>query len=117
MAQTRSQIRIFSKKTPVSTTRPPARAPKIEPPPALTKAHGQVIATKPANMPLHIMDGSGFLVLTHHIQSVDASAPVAEASMGLTATTLMRKSGPARVDPGLNPNQPKARMNEASIAI
>ena len=86
-------------------------------PPALTNAQGAVIATRPASMPLHIMDGSGFLVRNHHIHSVAASAPVAEASMVLTATTAMRRSVPASVEPGLKPNQPNARMNVPSIAI
>ena len=36
-------------------------------PPALTNAHGAVMATKPASMPLHIIDGSGFFVLNHHM--------------------------------------------------
>ena len=49
-------------------------------PPALTNAHGQVMATRPASMPLHIIEGSGFFVRTHHIHMVAARAPVAEAS-------------------------------------
>ena len=64
-------------------------------PPALTNAHGQVIATKPANMPLHIIEGSGFLVRNHHIHKVAPSAPVADASIVFTATTAMRRSVPA----------------------
>ena len=53
----------------------PAIRPRRLAPPALTKAHGQVIATKPANMPLHIIEGSGFFVLNHHIHSVAPKAP------------------------------------------
>src|SRR6266436_5458154 len=117
MAPTQSSMPFLSKKKTDSTTRTPAMRPSQKAPPALTNAHGQVIATKPASMPLHIMEGSGFLVLTHHIHSVDAKAPVAEASIVFTATTLMRKSVPARVEPGLNPNQPKARMNVPNMAI
>src|SRR5664280_785208 len=117
MAPTESSMPILSKKKTASTTRTPATAPRMEEPPALTNAQGQVIATNPASMPLHIMDGSGFLVRNHHIQRVEASAPVAEASMVLTATTAMRRSVAARDEPGLNPNQPKARMNVPSIAI
>ena len=33
------------------------------------------------------------------------------ASIVLTTTKLMRRSVPASVEPGLKPNQPKARMN------
>src|SRR6267142_2883664 len=93
--------------------------PEIRPiqqaPPALTKAHGQVIATNPASMPLNIIEGSGFFVRTHHIHNVAAKAAVAEASMVLTATTAIRRSVPASVEPGLNPNQPNARMNVPNI--
>src|SRR5215467_7895996 len=95
---------ILSKKNTDSTTRTPAIKPRRLAPPALTKAHGQVIATRPASMPLHIMDGSGFLVRTHHIQRVAPKAPVADASIVLTATTAMRRSVLARLEPGLNPN-------------
>ena len=83
----------------------------------LTKAQGAVMATRPASMPLHIIEGSGFLVRNHHIQSEAASAPVAEASIVLTATMLIRKSPPARVEPALKPNHPKARMNVPRTAI
>ena len=77
----------------------------------LTKAHGAVIATSPASIPLHIILGSGFLNLKIHIHRVAAKAPVADANMVLVATTLMRRSAPASVDPALKPNHPKARMN------
>src|SRR5205085_2776902 len=86
-------------------------------PPALTNAQGAVIATRPANMPLHIMDGSGFLVLNHQTYSVVDKAAVEPAIMVLTAITAMRRSVPARVEPGLNPNQPNARMNVPSMTI
>ena len=67
-------------------------------------------------MPLQAMLGSGFLVRTHHIQRIAPRQPVAEASMVLVATTAMRKSVPASVEPGLNPNQPKARMKVPRMA-
>ena len=75
------------------------------------------MATRPANMPLHIMLGSGFPLRTFHIQRAEANAPKALASIVLVATTAIRKSVPANVDPGLNPNQPNARMNVPIIAI
>ncbi len=108
---------ILSKKNTDSTQRIPATRPRIEAPPALTKAQGQVMATRPASMPLHIIAGSGFFVLNHHIQSVAPRAPVAEASIVLTATTAMRRSVAASDEPGLKPNQPNARMNVPSMTI
>ena len=41
---------------------------------------------------------------------MDENAAAADASMVLTATTPILKSPPAREEPALNPNQPKARM-------
>ena len=52
-----------------------------------------------------------------HIQRVAANAPVAEASMVLVATTPMRRSVPASVEPALKPNHPKARMNVPMTAM
>src|ERR1700739_4642189 len=102
MAPTASSIPILSKKNTDSTTRMPAIRPIQNAPPALTKAHGQVMATNPASMPLHIIEGSGFLVRNHHIHKVAPSAPLAEAIIVLVATTATRSSVPARLDPGLN---------------
>src|SRR5437588_9462170 len=106
MAPTQSSMPILSKKKTDSTTRTPATRPRRLAPPALTNAHGQVMATRPANIPLHIIEGSGFLVRNHHIHNVAPTAPVAEASIVFTATTAIRRSVPARVQPGLKPNQP-----------
>ena len=39
------------------------------------------------------------------------------ASIVLTTTNEMRRSVPASVEPGLKPNQPKARMNVPSTTI
>ena len=39
------------------------------------------------------------------------------ASMVFTTTKLMRRSVPASVEPGLKPNQPKARMKVPSTTI
>src|SRR5712675_1396331 len=117
IAPTGSSMPILSKKNTASTTSTPETKPMIAAPPALTNAQGAVIATSPASMPLHIMDGSGFLVLNHHMYNVAATAPVADASMVLTATTAMRRSVAAKLEPGLNPNQPNARMNVPAMTI
>src|SRR4029077_1606668 len=82
-----------------------------------TNAQGAVIATRPASIPLHIMLGSGLLLRNHHLHNVAPKAPVALASIVFTATTAMRRSVPASVEPGLNPNQPKARMKVPSATI
>src|SRR5262249_33310306 len=69
------------------------------------------------SIPLHIMLGSGLPLRIHHIHRVAAKAPVALASIVFTATTAILRSVPASVEPGLNPNQPKARMKVPTIAI
>ncbi len=48
----------------------------------------------------------------NHMYSMDENAPPADASIVFVATTPMRRSSPAREDPALNPNQPKARMKQ-----
>jgi len=48
---------------------------------------------------------------------MEEKAPAEPASMVFTATTPIRKSVPARVEPALNPNQPKARMKQPTTAI
>ncbi len=46
-----------------------------------------------------------------------AKAPATLASIVLTTMKAMRRSVPASVEPGLNPNQPKARMKQPTMAI
>src|ERR1035437_2452500 len=74
------------------------------------------MATRPASIPFALIDGSGrpyFLQVTRNA----SRAPEAEASIVFVATTEIRRSVPASVDPALNPNQPNARMKQPSIAI
>ena len=117
MAPTGSSI--FSTPSMNSTetqTRTPEMSPIRTDDGALTKAHGAVIATRPASNPFAIMLGSGFPNFTI-MKIMAVRAPPAEASMVLVATTAMRRSVPASVEPGLKPNQPKARMNVPAMAI
>src|SRR6266567_2572015 len=71
-----------------------------------TKAHGAVIATSPASMPLHVIEISG---LPHFalVHAIAVTAPADAASKVLTATTEMRRSVAPKVEPGLKPIQPK----------
>ena len=83
-----------------------------------TKAHGAVMATRPASMPLTIMPGSGFwkfLVYMH--QNIAVVAPNAAAIAVFVATIANWMSVAASVDAALKPNQPNSRMKQPSIAI
>ncbi len=61
MAPTGSSTPMLSKKNTLYTTNTPATKPMIAAPIGLTKAQGAVIATRPASMPLHSIEGSGFI--------------------------------------------------------
>jgi hypothetical protein len=74
-----------------------------------TKAHGAVMATSPANMPLHAMVISGFPNRKYH-NSIAAAEPATAERLVFTATTEMRRSVAPSVDPGLKPIQPKRRI-------
>ena len=74
---------------------------------AVTNAQGAVMATSPASMPFASIDGSG-LPYFIHTQAIAEIAPAAPASIVFVATTPMRTSVPASVEPALKPNQPKA---------
>ncbi len=82
----------------------------------LVKAHGAVMATRPASMPLTIMPGSGLPVL-NIITNIDVTAPNAPARAVLVATTANCTSVAARVEAALKPNQPNSRMKQPSMAI
>src|SRR6478735_12743210 len=78
-----------------------------------TKAHGAVIATSPASMPLHVIEMSGFphLALVHAIAAI---APADADRRVFTATTAMRRSVAPNVEPGLNPIHPNVSTSVPS---
>src|SRR5579862_1157663 len=94
-----------------STNRMPATTPIMQALNEPTNAQEPVMATRPASMPPHIIDVSGLLPRIFQIHIVAAMAPVAEESIVLTALTAFRRFVPARLEPALKPNQPKARTN------
>src|SRR5881396_2104124 len=70
------------------------------------------MATRPANNPLPDIEASGLPYLIHIYKSAPKD-PVHPANIVSTAIVLMRRAPDApRVLPGLNPNQPKARMKQ-----
>src|SRR6476659_3139243 len=75
-----------------------------------TNAHGAVIATSPASMPLHVIDISG---LPHFalVHAIAITAPADAASNVLTAMIEMRRSVAPNVEPGLKPIHPKVRTS------
>src|ERR1022692_4728341 len=97
------------KRTP-RQTRIPASAPMITAEVGDTNAQGAVIATRPASIPLQAMVTSGLPNKKYQNKS-EAAEPAMAARLVLTATTEIRRSVAPRVDPGLNPIQPKRRMN------
>src|SRR2546428_12360864 len=117
IAPTGSSMRsLRSMKKTATQTKTPATPPINTADGAVTKAQGAVIATSPASAPFASMDGSGLPYLSHRY-SIAVMPPAAPASMVLVAITPMRRSDPARVDPGLNPNHPKHRMNVPTSAM
>ena len=80
------------------------------------KAHGAVMATRPASMPLTIIPGSGLPVL-RIITNIATTAPKAPAMAVLAATTANCTSVAANVEAALKPNQPNSRMKQPSMAI
>src|SRR6266496_4301856 len=93
-----------------STTSTPATMPTMAAAQGWMNAHGAVMPTSPASMPLAIMPGSGFLVRSC-VHSMAMTAPNAAAVAVFVAMTAKRWSVAASVDAALNPNQPNRRMN------
>src|SRR6202166_1498666 len=88
----------------------PARTPMTTEEVGDTKAHGAVIATRPASIPLHAMVISG--LPNHKYQtSIAVPDPATPPKFVFRQTTKMRRSVAPRVEPGLNPIHPKSRMN------
>src|SRR4051794_4678915 len=117
MAPTGSSIfSLRSTKNTASITTTPEMQPMTAAAQGCTNAHGAVIATRPASMPLAIIPGSGFPV-RFVIQNIDTTAPNAPAIAVLAATVANWMSVAANVDAALKPNQPNSRMNVPSIAI
>src|SRR6476469_1189898 len=87
----------------------PAIAPMITADVGLTNAHGAVMATRPANMPLQAIVISGFLNIRYQTSSADAE-PATAARFVFTATTEIRRSVAPSVEPGLKPIHPNSKM-------
>src|SRR5581483_8563103 len=105
MAPTGSSTPKRSQKRTLQTTSSPATAPTKNAIGGLMKAQGAVTETRPASMPLHIMDGSG-LPYHFHMKKAEARVLAPEASMVLTAIRPIQPLVPERVEPALKPNQP-----------
>src|SRR6266571_8924039 len=95
-------------RTPQQTTIP-ARIPMMMAEGALTNAQGAVIATSPASIPLQAIEMSGVPNLKYQ-KAIALAAPATAARLVLMATMEIRRSVPARVEPGLKPIQPNSRM-------
>src|SRR5216684_1011086 len=95
-------------------TRTPAISPMITDPTGFTNPEGAVMATSPASKPLPVIDASGLLYRSH-MYSIAPNDPAIPASIVFTAIDPMRRppllEAPS-VEPGLNPNQPKASMKQ-----
>src|ERR1700723_4373920 len=99
-----------SKKRTPPHTRAPASTPMMTAEVGDTKAHGAVIATSPASIPLQAMVISGLPKMAYH-NSMATAEPETAARLVLTATTEIRRSVAPNVDPGLKPIHPNRRIN------
>src|SRR6202171_4042532 len=85
----------------------PARTPMMTDAVGPTNAHGAVIATRPASMPLHAIEMSGFPNIQYQM-TMAAADPATPERFVLMAITAMRRSVAPSVDPGLKPIQPNS---------
>ena len=115
VAPTGSSSFILSKKSTANTTSTPAMRPMRRALPMPTKAHGAVIATRPARPPLSVMLRSGLPPMNQIVMSalIDAAAA---AVLVVTAIWPIEAQSAAIVEPGLNPNQPNQRTNTPIVA-
>ena len=74
-----------------------------------TNAHGAVMATRPASMPLQAIEMSGLPNIQYHT-NIAVADPATAARFVLMATTPIRRSVAPSVEPGLKPIQPNSRM-------
>src|ERR671912_2505571 len=111
-----STLSFVSMKPAAQMTSTPAMMPMTADHAGLVKAHGAVMATRPASMPLTIMPGSGLPVLAI-ITNMAVTAPKAPAIAVFVATTANWTSVAASVEAALKPNQPNSRMKQPSMAI
>src|SRR5258708_1892643 len=111
-----SILRTFSMNRTLQITRTPARAPIITAPSGSTKAQGAVIATAPASRPWTPVVG-GASQKPAKLNHTALLARAAVARRVRVATEPIRRSVAARLLPGLNPNQPNARISVPSATI
>src|ERR1035438_5630290 len=98
------------KSTPMHTTIP-ANTPMTTAELGDTKAHGAVIATRPASIPLQAMVTSGLPNMKYQTSRAVAEAATA-ARLVLMAITEMRRSVAPRVEPGLKPIRSEEHTSE-----
>src|SRR4029077_3725334 len=91
-------------------TRMPARMPMTTAEFELTNAHGAVMATRPASMPLQAIEMSGLPNLRYQ-KIIAVADPATAARLVLIAMTEIRRSVAPSVEPGLKPIHPNRRMN------
>src|SRR2546427_13108533 len=103
IAPTGSSMRSLpSMKNTATQTNTPAIPPISTADGAVTNAHGAVMATNPASVPLAIMEGSGLPYL-NHIYSIDVIPPAAPSSIVFDAMDALRSDDAASRERPLQP--------------